>query len=64
MVSGPVAAETDTRAERANRRCQRTRRERGTEGGLPVKKAYVRLAVLTTSLMALLLAGGANIRRW
>lgn len=29
-----------------------------------MKKAYVRLAVLTTSLMALLLAGGANIRRW
>lgn len=29
-----------------------------------MKKAYVRLAVLTTSLMALLLAGGANGTRW
>jgi hypothetical protein len=28
-----------------------------------LKKAYVRLAVLSSSLMALLLAGGANIKR-
>jgi len=33
------------------------------KGGLRVKKAYVRLGVLATSLMALLLAGGANIKR-
>jgi hypothetical protein len=32
-------------------------------GSFRVKKAYVRLAVLSSSLMALLLAGGANIKR-
>jgi hypothetical protein len=31
--------------------------------GSRLKRAYVRLAVLSTSLMALLLAGGANIKR-
>jgi len=39
-------------------------RQGGTleEGDLPMKKAYVRVAVLATSAAALLLAGGAQIR--
>jgi len=39
-------------------------RQGGTleEGDLPMKKVYVRVAVLATSAAALLLAGGAGIR--
>jgi hypothetical protein len=31
--------------------------------GVHMKKTYIRLAVMASSLMALLLAGGANIKR-
>jgi hypothetical protein len=39
-------------------------RQGGTleEGDLPMKKVYVRVAVLATSMAALLLAGGAGYR--